>query len=243
MNHWGCRREVSKFVEYPPSLRLPAILPVVFSPSSAMATNVDCPSCDQKLRVPEDLLGKKVKCPACKTMFKATASGLKETAQVPPVEEEEKASFKNPSGLSSSKRSNLPSKRSAPSRDDEDEDDEDDDRPRRRSGRNLRKSRRLRRDLPPHKGVIILILGIVGLVAFPILCPIAWIMGNIDIKEIRAGRMDPEGESMTNIGRILGIVGTILHGLALLAVCLYFVVMFVIFAALIGGASSGAQGR
>ena len=207
-----------------------------------MATNVDCPSCDQKLRVPDDLLGKKVKCPACKTMFKATASGLKETAQPPPVDEQEEAPSKNLTGVSASERSNPPSKRSAPSRDEEDE-DEDDDRPRRRSGRSIRKSRRLSRDYAPHKGVIILILGIVGIVAFPILCPIAWIMGNIDIKEIRAGRMDPEGESMTNIGRILGIVGTILHGLVIIGVCLFYLIVFVIFAAAIGGASSGAGGH
>jgi predicted Zn finger-like uncharacterized protein len=220
-------------------------MPLVFSPSSVMATNVDCPSCEQKLRVPEDLLGRKVKCPTCKTMFKATASGLKETAESPPVEEEEEAPFKNLSGLSASKRSNPPSKRSAPSRDDDEEDDSDDeDRPRRSSGRNLRKSRRIRRNnLPPHKGVIILILGIVGLVAFPILCPIAWIMGNIDIKEIRAGRMDPEGESMTNIGRILGMVGTILHGLAIIAFCLFYLIVIVIFGAMFAGASSGAAGH
>jgi predicted Zn finger-like uncharacterized protein len=209
-----------------------------------MATNVDCPSCDQKLRVPDDLLGKKVKCPSCKTMFKATASGLKETSQAPPVEEEEEAPSKNLSGVTASKRSNLPSKRSAPSRDEEDEDeDDDDDRPRRRSRRSIRKSRRLRRDYAPHKGVIILILGIVGLVAFPILCPVAWIMGNIDIKEIRAGRMDPEGESMTNIGRILGIVGTILHGLVIIGFCLVYLLFFVIFGAIFAGASSGAAGH
>jgi hypothetical protein len=35
-------------------------------------------------------------------------------------------------------------------------------------------------------------------------------MGNSDMKEIRAGRMDPEGESLTNIGRILGMICTIL---------------------------------
>jgi len=64
--------------------------------------------------------------------------------------------------------------------------------------------------MKPHRGVLILVLGIIGLVACQILGPIAWLMGNADLKEMKAGRMDPEGESMTNIGRILGIVATVL---------------------------------
>jgi hypothetical protein len=35
-------------------------------------------------------------------------------------------------------------------------------------------------------------------------------MGNNDLAEMRAGRMDPEGEGLTNAGRICGIIGTIL---------------------------------
>jgi hypothetical protein len=40
-------------------------------------------------------------------------------------------------------------------------------------------------------------------------------MGNSDMKEIKAGAMDPAGEQLTNIGRILGIVGTVLMILGL----------------------------
>ena len=36
-------------------------------------------------------------------------------------------------------------------------------------------------------------------------------MGSNDLKEIRAGRMDPEGEGTTNGGRICGIIGTFLN--------------------------------
>ena len=36
------------------------------------------------------------------------------------------------------------------------------------------------------------------------------------------GTMDPEGESNTNIGRILGMVSTILWGLGLLGGCICF---------------------
>jgi predicted Zn finger-like uncharacterized protein len=65
-------------------------------------------------------------------------------------------------------------------------------------------------DYKPHRGVLILVLSILGIVACPIFSPFAWMMGNTDMKEIGAGRMDPEGKSMTNIGRIIGIVGTCL---------------------------------
>jgi hypothetical protein len=67
-----------------------------------------------------------------------------------------------------------------------------------------------RRDVEPHRGTTILVLGILGLVVAPlILGPIAWILGNTDIKKIRAGTMDPEGEGNTNAGRICGIIATI----------------------------------
>jgi hypothetical protein len=66
----------------------------------------------------------------------------------------------------------------------------------------------------PHRGTMILVLGILALVVGGvglILGPIAWIMGNNDMKKIRAGQMDPTGEQTTSIGRILGMVATILN--------------------------------
>jgi hypothetical protein len=52
------------------------------------------------------------------------------------------------------------------------------------------------------------VLGILGIVCCGFLGPVAWILGSNDLKEIRAGRMDPEGEGTTNGGRICGIIGT-----------------------------------
>ena len=67
-------------------------------------------------------------------------------------------------------------------------------------------------------------MGIISLlICWPVLGPIAWIMGNADLKEIRAGRMDPEGENYTNTGRICGIVATCV-GYGLL--CIGFMVIF-----------------
>jgi hypothetical protein len=39
---------------------------------STMATVTSCPSCSEKLRLPESLLGQKVRCPQCSIVFEAT---------------------------------------------------------------------------------------------------------------------------------------------------------------------------
>jgi hypothetical protein len=45
----------------------------------------------------------------------------------------------------------------------------------------------------------------------------AWVMGSGDLKKIRAGAMDPDGEGTTQAGWICGIIGVCLSTLALLA--------------------------
>ena len=69
-----------------------------------------------------------------------------------------------------------------------------------------------------HKGPMILIFGILGLiVCFP-LGIVAWVMGNADLKEMDAGTMDPEGRSLTQAGKILGIIGTLMATLGFILV-------------------------
>lgn len=59
----------------------------------------------------------------------------------------------------------------------------------------------------PHRGAVILVMGLVGLVAqCPVFSVMAWVMGTSDLDEIRAGRMDPEGEGSTKVGRMLGML-------------------------------------
>ncbi|MHC4159935.1 MAG: hypothetical protein ACYSSO_12745 [Planctomycetota bacterium] len=78
--------------------------------------------------------------------------------------------------------------------------------------------------LMPHRGTAVLVLGIVGLVIglFGSICCgifaivgcicgiIAWVMGNKDLKEMSAGRMDPSGRGMVQAGKICGIISVIL---------------------------------
>jgi hypothetical protein len=92
---------------------------------------------------------------------------------------------------------------------DEDEDDFQDRPYRRRFGRSLR------RDCEPHRGSLILTLGILSLVICGWIGPFAWILGQRDLQRMRTGEMDPEGEGTTNAGRICGIIGTVLGVLQL----------------------------
>jgi hypothetical protein len=67
--------------------------------------------------------------------------------------------------------------------------------------------------LKPHRGAAVLVLGILSLVTCycaPIFGPIAWFMGEHDLRRMRAGRMDRSGESVTNAGRICGMIATVL---------------------------------
>ena len=85
-----------------------------------------------------------------------------------------------------------------------------------------------------HRGTMILVFGILGIVFCPLFAPAAWIMGNGDLTQIRAGDMDPEGESLTNAGKTLGIIGTIL---AILWLLLFVVLFFVLGVSLAGSGS------
>lgn len=61
--------------------------------------------------------------------------------------------------------------------------------------------------LAPHRGGLILALGILGIVLCGICGIIAWVLGNNDLKEMDAGRMDPSGRGTTQAGKICGIIG------------------------------------
>jgi ribosomal protein S27E len=68
----------------------------------------------------------------------------------------------------------------------------------------------------PHRGLLILALGILGLGVCPpfgALGPVAWILGNSDLQAMRAGRMDPAGTAFTHVGLICGVVGTLLSAI------------------------------
>jgi hypothetical protein len=79
----------------------------------------------------------------------------------------------------------------------------------------------------PHRGVLILVLGILGIVCCFICGIIAWVMGNNDMREIDAGRMDQTGRGLTQAGKICGMVGVILSvvGVVVIVINLIFMLM------------------
>ena len=74
--------------------------------------------------------------------------------------------------------------------------------------------------MKPNRATLILVLGILSLVICAPLGIAAWIMGNKDLREMDAGVMDPSGRSLTNGGRICGIIGIVLLALSIIAVVL-----------------------
>ena len=62
--------------------------------------------------------------------------------------------------------------------------------------------------MKPHRGVLILVFGILGLVVCQLFGIAAWLMGNTDLEEMSVGRMDPSGRDLTKAGRICGMVAT-----------------------------------
>jgi hypothetical protein len=89
--------------------------------------------------------------------------------------------------------------------------------------------------MKPHRGTLILVLGILSLIVCAPLGIVAWVMGNGDLKEIDAGLMDPEGRSLTQAGKICGLIATILLALSVVASILFFL-LFVV-----GGIAAGAS--
>jgi hypothetical protein len=173
-----------------------------------MSEIVECPKCEQKLQVPREHLGRKVECPKCQHRFTAAQTGVSEQPT-------QGATQSPPPPKSGEYSEDRPRRR--------DPDDEHDDRPRRRRDDygddddfdefpNVRR----RQHYAPHRGGAILTMGIVSLLGLlfcgplTILGPIAAVMGTIDLRAMREGRMDPAGAGTTRAGQVCGIVTTVL---------------------------------
>ncbi len=73
---------------------------------------------------------------------------------------------------------------------------------------------------------MILVFGIVGLVVcFPFGIA-AWVLGNTDLREMDAGIMDPSGRPLTQAGRVIGMIATLMACAGLLIGAVFFLVGF-----------------
>jgi predicted Zn finger-like uncharacterized protein len=206
-----------------------------------MSVIIACPSCRGKLRVSDELRGQMVRCPACNHTFDtapSTAGRGLDPQDLPlqlsidePSSEPRPAPAGGAPGLIGAVELDSPedgqpapapprseSPRRRPPRLSEDWDLED-----------LRR-RGPRRDAEPDRGAAVLSLGIISLAVVMLWCAtpigailglIAWIMGQTDLRKMKRGDMDNNGEGMTRAGWICGIIGTLLNGLVTL-LCLGF---------------------
>jgi hypothetical protein len=98
-------------------------------------------------------------------------------------------------------------------------------------------------DPKPHRGALILTLGILGILVCGLCGIFAWVFGNADLREISAGRMDPKGRQLTEAGKICGIVGTCFAVLQVGALCLWLTIVFGFFGAVGAAGAAGAASR
>jgi hypothetical protein len=73
-----------------------------------------------------------------------------------------------------------------------------------------------------------LVISIIGLVCCQVLGVVAWVMANNELEGIKTGRRNPANEGTASAARIIGIVGTVLLGLGILAAILLFAGLMVV---------------
>jgi hypothetical protein len=186
-----------------------------------MPMEVACPSCGVKLGIPEEFIGKQVRCAACSTVFEAMLDSLPAIHQPLPSELPQR---QPPQHV---EHDAVPGERVHDEYDENYDRDED------------WESRRIRRDLAPHRGSLILGLGVGSVVGSALAIPccalpaitiplgaVSWIMGASDLRKIDAGDMDPDGRGNTKAGYICGIIGLVLGIVVLLGWGVYFAWVF-----------------
>jgi TRAP-type C4-dicarboxylate transport system permease small subunit len=72
-----------------------------------------------------------------------------------------------------------------------------------------------------HRGVMLLVFGILGILCCLIFGILAWVMGSSDLKAMAEGKMDPSGEGLTKAAKILGMIGCALAILGILWMVLF----------------------
>lgn len=74
--------------------------------------------------------------------------------------------------------------------------------------------------------VLVLILGLVSVFMFPFVGPVAWIMGNTEVRAIRHQRRPPDNLGLARVGRAMGAFATMMMVLLVLAVLILIGILF-----------------
>ncbi len=75
----------------------------------------------------------------------------------------------------------------------------------------------------PARGGTILVLGILSLVVCGVLGPIAWSMGNEELRRIERGEVDPSTRGNVTAGRVCGMIASILMIISVAIILFVFV--------------------
>jgi hypothetical protein len=182
-----------------------------------MPTTVDCPSCGRVLLLPDDVATAAVRCPGCASTFPGSvASAVTEPEALPRVRSLQ--AVETPARGSDQRacpycREAIPGNATFCRFCGEELAAENDNVP------PWERVGALRRDVDSHRGGLVLTLGVAGMIASGIhvlsvigvpLSVTAWVMGQSDLKRMRANQLDPGGAGLTQAGRICGIIGTCL---------------------------------
>ena len=191
-----------------------------------MPAVVSCPQCRQNLHLPEQLIGSTVRCPMCQRAFTASLDSV--SAGPPPLPSgvPSGGAPAGPAPAVSAPSAPAPSAPAPPA-----PAEEEYEKPLEDPGEKKRKRRKelsrygtgtgglygdlmkeQRRKATEHRGVLILVFGIVsitcaaGIVGL-IFAIITYNMATNDLNEMMSGRMDRSGETLTKTGRILALIG------------------------------------
>jgi len=178
-----------------------------------------CKECSNQLAVPEEHAGKNARCPSCQAInLIPGASAIPPAApSTPPFAvgdgKAESNPFENPVAPSPNYASPYSGAMSHPAQ--------------YQGGYQ-----------EPHRGGLILTLGILSLFCNMMMIPgiLAWVLGSGDLKKMKAGMMDPSGYGTTQAGMIIGIIATCL--VIIVAIFYIAMIVFVIFVGAAGAAGS-----
>lgn len=182
-----------------------------------MAEIIQCPLCQRQLQIDEGSWGQWFKCPSCAGTFRIAPANQAPAVPAAPAPPRSRPTPVQPKKGWDEPPPLVPRVPPPPRRE-----------PVIHEEFNIKK---VESQLPvnPHRGILILAMGFIGLALFAC-SPVGWIlgglamsMGNEDLQRMQRGSMDRGGEVMTFVGRICGMIAVVL---ATLAVFGYFVMFF-----------------
>ena len=177
-----------------------------------------CPKCQRKLNVQEAQFGETVQCPVCSEFFTAAPLNTARASLRPPaIPEEPEPRRSDDAPLPPRGRNDDPPPRYL---------DEDDERGRGYPPRRgYRPPRDPYGDPIPHRGGVVLALGLTGmfLSCIPL---VGWIFGgialsmaNTDLPRMDRGVMDREGRGLTVGGQVCAIIAVVINSIVALVIC------------------------